>query len=65
MKQHRPAALRRIRLSPLNMTSLRIVSGTGQNYAYNVTTGATTVATPVQTGFSAVAYANNDLNRRR
>lgn len=45
-----------------NMTSLRIVSGTGQNYAYNVTTGATTVATPVQTGFAAVAYANNDLN---
>ena len=43
-------------------TSLRIVSSSGQNYAYNVTTGATVVATSVQTGFAAVSYANNDLN---
>lgn len=42
--------------------SLRIVSSTGQNYAYNVGTGATIVATPVQTGFAAVAYANNDTD---
>lgn len=43
-------------------TSLRIVSGSGQNYAFNVATGATVVATGVQTGFASVAYANNDLS---
>ena len=44
------------------MASLRIVSSTGQNVAYNVATGATTVATPIQTGLASVAYSNNDLD---
>ncbi len=44
------------------MASLRVVSSTGQNIAYNVATGTGTVATPIQTSFAAVAYANNDLN---
>ncbi len=44
------------------MTSLRVVSSTGQNFAVNATTGATVVATPIQAGFTAVAYANNDLS---
>lgn len=44
------------------MASLRIVSSTGQNYAFNVATGATTVATAVQPSFAAVAYSNNDLD---
>jgi Domain of unknown function (DUF4394)/PEP-CTERM motif len=44
------------------MTSLRIVSSTGQNIAYNVTTGVATVATPVQSSFAAVAYGNNDID---
>lgn len=44
------------------MASLRIVSGTGQNFAFNVATGATTVQTPVQAGFASVAYSNNDVN---
>ena len=44
------------------MASLRIVSSTGQNLAYNVATGATTLATGIQSGISAVAYANNDLD---
>lgn len=43
-------------------TSLRIVSNSGQNYAFNVSTGATVVATSVQTGIASVAYSNNDLN---
>lgn len=43
-------------------TSLRIVSSSGQNYAFNVSTGATVVATSVQTGIASVAYSNNDLN---
>jgi hypothetical protein len=43
-------------------TSLRIVGGSGQNLAYNANSGATTVATAVQSGIAAVAYANNDLN---
>ncbi len=42
------------------MASLRIVSSTGQNFAYNVGTPGTTVQTPIQTSFSSVAYANND-----
>ena len=44
------------------MASLRVVSSTGQNIAYNVGTGTGTVATPIQTSFAAVAYSNNDLN---
>lgn len=43
-------------------TSLRIVSSSGQNFAFNIGTGATVVATSVQSGFSSVAYGNNDLN---
>ena len=43
-------------------TSLRIVSSTGQNIAYNVTTGVATVATPIQASFAAVAYGNNDID---
>ena len=43
-------------------TSLRIVSSTGQNIAYNVSTATATVGTPIQTSFSAVAYSNNDLD---
>ena len=43
-------------------TSLRVVSSTGQNIAYNVTTGIGTVATSVQSSFAAVAYANNDID---
>lgn len=42
--------------------SLRIVSSTGQNIAYNVTTGVATVATSIQPSFAAVAYANNDID---
>jgi hypothetical protein len=42
--------------------SLRIIGGNGQNLAYNANNGATTVATAVQSGFAAVAYANNDLD---
>lgn len=42
--------------------SLRVVSSTGQNFAFNVATGATVVQTPIQTNFSSVAYANNDTN---
>lgn len=44
------------------MTSLRVVSSTGQNIAYNVGTGIGSAFTPVQTSFAAVAYANNDIN---
>lgn len=44
------------------MASLRVVSSSGQNLAVNASTGATVVATPVQAGFTAVAYANNDLS---
>jgi hypothetical protein len=44
------------------LTSLRVVSSSGQNFAVNANTGAATVATPVQTGFAAVAYRNNDLD---
>lgn len=44
------------------MASLRIVSSTGQNIAYNVTTGVATVATPIQSSFAAVAYGSNDLD---
>lgn len=43
-------------------TSLRIVSSTGQNFAFNVATGATVVQTPIQSGITAVAYANNDVD---
>ena len=42
--------------------SLRIVSSTGQNFAFNVANGSTTVATSVQAGFAGVAYSNNDLD---
>lgn len=42
--------------------SLRIISGSGQNLAYNANTGATTAAVPVQSGFAGAAYANNDLD---
>jgi hypothetical protein len=44
------------------MASLRIVSSTGQNLAFNVATGATTVQSPVQPNFASVAYSNNDVN---
>lgn len=44
------------------VASLRIVSNTGQNLGFNVGTGVTTLATAIQPGFSAVAYANNDLD---
>lgn len=44
------------------MASLRIVSSTGQNLAFHVGTGATTVATSVETGFSGVAYSSNDVD---
>ena len=43
-------------------TSLRIVSSTGQNIAYNLTSGMATVGTPIQASFAAVAYANNDID---
>ncbi|MCR5868267.1 MAG: DUF4394 domain-containing protein [Aquincola tertiaricarbonis] len=42
--------------------SLRVVSSSGQNYAFNVNTGATTVATPISAGLSSVAYSNNDTD---
>ena len=42
--------------------SLRVVSSTGQNIAYNVATATGTVVTPIQASFAAVAYANNDLD---
>jgi len=42
--------------------SLRIVSSTGQNFAFNVANGVTAVQTPIQASFSSVAYANNDLD---
>ena len=44
------------------IASLRVVSSTGQNIAYNVGTGAGTAFTPIQASFAAVAYANNDIN---
>jgi len=46
----------------LGAASLRVVSNTGQNLAVNANTGLATVATPVQAGFSGVAYANNDTS---
>ena len=42
--------------------SLRVLSASGQNLAVNVGTGSTTIATDIAAGFSAAAYANNDLN---
>ena len=42
--------------------SLRVISSSGQNYAFNVNTGATTVATPIGASLSSVAYSNNDTN---
>ena len=42
--------------------SLRIVSSTGQNFAFNVANGTTTVQTPIQANFSSLAYANNDTD---
>jgi hypothetical protein len=45
------------------MTSLRIVSSSGQNLAFNVSTGATAnVGGTIQSGITSVAYANNDTN---
>ena len=44
------------------LTSLRIVSSTGQNLAFNVNTGATALQSSIQPAFSSVAYANNDVN---
>jgi Domain of unknown function (DUF4394)/PEP-CTERM motif len=44
------------------MASLRVVGSTGQNIAYNVAAGTGTLATPIQPGFSAVAYGSNDVN---
>lgn len=44
------------------IASLRVVSSTGQNIAYNVGTGAGTAFTSIQASFAAVAYANNDIN---
>lgn len=41
-------------------SSLRVISSSGQNFAFNVDTAATTVATPVAPSLSSVAYANND-----
>lgn len=40
--------------------SLRVVNTAGGNFAINVNTGVVTVATPVSTGFFAVAYSNSD-----
>lgn len=42
--------------------SLRVVSSSGQNYAFNVNTGATTIATPISGNLSSVAYSNNDTD---
>ena len=42
--------------------SLRIVSSTGQNLGYSLISGVTTVGTPIQASFVAVAYANNDID---
>ena len=42
--------------------SLRIVSSTGQNLAYSLVSNTTTVGTPIQTSFAAVAYSNNDID---
>ena len=44
------------------MASLRVVSSTGQNLAFNVATGATTVQSPIQANISSVAYSNNDVD---
>jgi len=44
------------------LTSLRMVSSTGQNLAFNVNTGATALQTSIQPSISSVAYANNDTN---
>jgi hypothetical protein len=44
------------------MASLRIVSSTGQNVAFNVATGATTLQSPIQANIASVAYSNNDVN---
>ena len=46
----------------MGATSLRVVSSTGQNIAYNVATGIGTVATPIQSGLAAVAYGSNDVD---
>jgi hypothetical protein len=42
--------------------SLRVLSSTGQNIAFNVGTGTGTLFTPIQTNFAAAAYSNNDLD---
>ena len=43
--------------------SLRVVSSSGQNYAFNVATGANAAGEGnIAAGLSSVAYANNDLN---
>jgi Domain of unknown function (DUF4394)/PEP-CTERM motif len=42
--------------------SLRVVSSSGQNLAANASTGGSTIASDIQTGIGAVAYANNDLD---
>jgi hypothetical protein len=44
------------------MASLRIVSSTGQNLAFNVATGTTTPQSPIQANVASVAYSNNDVN---
>ncbi|UUX94939.1 DUF4394 domain-containing protein [Aquabacterium sp. J223] len=44
------------------MASLRVVSSSGQNLAFNVANGATTIATDIQSNFAAVAYSNNDTD---
>ena len=43
--------------------SLRVVSSTGQNYGFNVSTGVNNTGEgAIAAGFASVAYANNDLN---
>ncbi len=42
--------------------SLRLVSSTGDNYAINAVTGGVTVATPITSGFTGVAYQNSDAS---
>ncbi|MDQ3185063.1 MAG: FxDxF family PEP-CTERM protein [Pseudomonadota bacterium] len=42
--------------------SIRLVSSTGDNYGINATTGAVTVATSIDAGFTAVSYSNSDAS---
>ena len=46
----------------LNMASLRVITSTGQNGAFNVGTATYTAQTAIQANLTSIAYSNNDID---